>query len=129
MKQTTKEKIRKTSRLLAGPAIVLYVILTFVFITYEPQRFVTVPNPCKSLCYDYIIGQNDWGQTAILGIEHYPETIQKEVDYMGIGDYMLMIPLISFLAVLIGLVIFVIGLWAYRSIKGIIQSGIAIWKA
>ena len=109
MKQTTKDKIRKTLWLLAGPMIVLYVVLTFVLIQYEPERFVTVPNDCKgSSCYNFVVTD---GPTYLLGPEYdidyvrEPETFQKQVDYMGIGDYMLMIPLVSVFAGGIGSVV------------------------
>lgn len=110
------------------PAMVIYVILTLIFMAYKPQRFVTVPNPCKSLCYNYVMGDNAWGEKTILGIEHYPETIQQEVDYMGIGDYMFLVPLKLFFAVCIGLFLFVIVFGVYRSLKKFVHAVIDIWK-
>jgi len=128
MRQTTKDKMTKTAGIFAGPAIVFYVILTFVFMSYEPERFVTVPNPCKSLCYNYVMGDNGWGEETILGIEMHPKTIQQEVDYMGIGDYMLMIPIVLFFAGCIGLLLFVIIFRGYHSIKDMGHRVKDIWK-
>ena len=128
MRQTTKDKMLKTAGIFAGPAIVLYIILTFVFMAYEPDRLETVPNPCKQLCYDYVMGENAWGEETILGIEMHPKTIQKEVDYMGIGDYMLLVPIGLFFAVCIGLLLFVIIFRVYHSVKNFGHEVIDIWK-
>jgi len=96
--------------------------------SYEPERFVTVPNPCKGLCYDYVMGDNAWGEKTILGIEMDPKTIQQEVEYMGIGDYMLMIPIVLFFAGGIGLLLFVIIFRGYHFIKDMGHRVTDIWK-
>ena len=123
MRQTTKDKITKTAGIFAVPAIVLYIILTLVFMAYKPQRFVTVPNPCKSMCYDFVVEDGKF-----IGIEHYPDTIQKEVEYMGIGGYMLLVPIGLFFAVCIGLLLFVIIFRGYHSVKNFGHEVIDIWK-
>ncbi len=132
MRQTTKDKIVKTAGIFAGPAIVLYVILTFVFMSYEPERFVTVPNPSwkddsciiSKECNDFVNSES--GKS--LGLKHEPKTLQQEVDYMGIGDYMLMIPLVLFFAGCIGLLLFVIIFRGYNSIKDMGHRVKDIWK-
>jgi hypothetical protein len=133
MRQTTKDKMTKTAGIFAVPAIVLYIILTLVFMAYEPDRFETVPNPSWegghcTLCYDYVMGYNDWGQYGILDIEFEPKTLQQEVDYMGIGDYMLLVPIGLFFAVCIGLLLFVIIFRGYHSVKNFGHEVIDIWK-
>jgi hypothetical protein len=132
MRQITKDKITKTAGIFAGPAIVFYVILTFVFMSYEPDRFVTVPNDCKgSSCYNFVVTD---GPTYLLGPEYdidyvrEPETFQKQVDYMGIGDYMLMIPIVLFFAGCIGLLLFVIIFRGYHSIKDMGHRAKDVWK-
>lgn len=123
MRQTTKDKMLKTAGIFAGPAIVLYIILTFIFMAYEPQRFITVPNPCKSMCYDFVVEDGKF-----IGIEHYPDTIQKEVEYMGIGDYMLLVPIKAFFIGGIGFLLFVIIFRGYHFIKDIGHKVTDIWK-
>ncbi len=132
MRQTTKDKIVKTAGIFAGPAIVFYVILTFVFMSYEPQRFETVPNPSwksdscivNKECYEFVISER--GRS--LGLKHESKTIQQEVDYMGIGDYMLMIPIVLFFAGCIGLLLFVIIFRGYHSIKDMGHRVKDVWK-
>ena len=133
MTKTIKDKMSKTAWLLLGPAIVLYVILTFVFIGYEPERFVTVPNPSwkgdscitNKECHAFVMSET--GQS--LGLKHEPKTLQQEVDYMGIGDYMLLVPIKVFFVGCIGLFLFGIIFGVYLFIKNMGHKITDIWKS
>lgn len=132
MRQTTKDKMTKTAGIFAVPAIVLYIILTLVFMAYKPDRFETVPNPSwkgdsciiSKECNDFV--NSERGRS--LGLKHEPKTLQQEVDYMGIGDYMLLVPIGLFFAVCIGLLLFVIIFRGYHSVKNFGHEVIDIWK-